>query len=188
VNNLKLLTGVSRRELLGSVARWSVPTVLSLTLGARALEAAPSCPPCTRRSGGKCKACSVSQILNCQCEPCLGAPYCSSPAAAAPAFGQSSPLPGVSAPGQASPSGQNGQNGPPGFGGLGSGGYDNGGGYNRSPATGLRGPTSANPLGSSTFGTPFQTDSRYRPIGGNPFDNGLYGRLRGDTINQGRRP
>ena len=71
---------VSRRELLGSLARWSVPTVLTIALAARTAAAA-SCPPCTRRTGGKCQACSINQILNCQCEPCLGAPYCSGAAA-----------------------------------------------------------------------------------------------------------
>lgn len=67
---------VSRRELLGSLARWSVPTVLTIALAARTAAAA-SCPPCTKKTGGKCKACTMNQILNCQCEPCLGAPYCS---------------------------------------------------------------------------------------------------------------
>jgi hypothetical protein len=71
-----LLGTVSRRELLGSLARWSVPTVLTIALAARTAAAA-SCPPCTKKSGGKCKACTMNQILNCQCEPCLGAPYCS---------------------------------------------------------------------------------------------------------------
>lgn len=68
---------VSRRELLGAVARWSVPTVVSITLGAKVLEAKASCPPCQRKQGQSCKACSVSQMLNCNCEPCLGPPYCS---------------------------------------------------------------------------------------------------------------
>jgi hypothetical protein len=57
------------------VARWSVPTVVTITLGARPL-AAVSCPPCTKMSGGKCRACTISEILNCNCEPCLGPPYC----------------------------------------------------------------------------------------------------------------
>jgi len=74
---LGALTGsVSRREMLGSLARWSVPTVLTIALAARSAAAA-SCPPCTKLSGGRCRACTMNQILNCQCEPCLGAPYCS---------------------------------------------------------------------------------------------------------------
>jgi hypothetical protein len=72
-----VLTGtVTRRDMLGSLVRWSVPTVLTITLAARTAAAA-SCPPCTKKTGGKCKACTMNQILNCQCEPCLGAPYCS---------------------------------------------------------------------------------------------------------------
>jgi len=71
---------VSRREMLGALARWSVPTVLTLALAARPAAAA-SCPPCTRKSGGRCRSCTVNQILNCQCEPCLGAPYCAGAAA-----------------------------------------------------------------------------------------------------------
>ena len=67
---------VSRRELLGSLARWSVPTVLTIALAARSAAAA-SCPPCEKKVSGKCRACTMNQILNCQCEPCLGAPYCS---------------------------------------------------------------------------------------------------------------
>lgn len=67
---------VSRRELLGALARWTVPTVVTFTLGARVLEAKASCPPCQRKQGQQCKACTVSQMLNCNCEPCLGPPYC----------------------------------------------------------------------------------------------------------------
>ena len=83
--------GVSRRELLTTLARWSVPTVVTITLGARVLEAKSSCPPCTKRTAGKCKACTVSQILNCQCEPCLGPPYCTV-AGGAPSASLSRPL------------------------------------------------------------------------------------------------
>jgi hypothetical protein len=67
---------LTRRDVLCALARWTVPTVLTLSLGARAAHAAASCPPCTRNVGGVCRACTVSQILNCQCEPCLGPPYC----------------------------------------------------------------------------------------------------------------
>lgn len=79
---------VSRRELLATLARWSVPTVVTITLGVRVLEAKASCPPCTKRVGGKCKACTISQVLNCQCEPCLGPPYCTA-AGGAPAASRS---------------------------------------------------------------------------------------------------
>lgn len=75
---------MTRRELLGTVARWTVPTVVTISLGARGLAAA-SCPPCQKRVGGLCRACSVSAILNCQCEPCLGPPYCSAVGPVAPA-------------------------------------------------------------------------------------------------------
>jgi hypothetical protein len=67
---------MTRRELVSALARWTVPTVLTLSLGVRSAYAAASCPPCTKKVGGVCRACTVSQILNCQCEPCLGAPYC----------------------------------------------------------------------------------------------------------------
>ena len=70
------LGGMTRRELVSALARWTVPTVLTLSLGARSAYAAASCPPCTKKVSGKCRACTVSQILNCQCEPCLGPPYC----------------------------------------------------------------------------------------------------------------
>jgi len=76
--------GMTRREVVSALARWSVPTVVTLSLAARAAAAA-SCPPCTKPSGGVCKACSTTKILNCQCEPCLGPPYCSG-GAAAPSF------------------------------------------------------------------------------------------------------
>ncbi|HTT66509.1 MAG TPA: hypothetical protein VMF70_00645 [Gemmatimonadales bacterium] len=85
---------VSRREMLGALARWSVPTVLTIALAARTAAAA-SCPPCTKKSGGRCRACTMNQILNCQCEPCLGAPYCSNGARAPTADlqgAQASPL------------------------------------------------------------------------------------------------
>jgi len=77
--------GVSRREMVGAVARWTVPTVVTLTLGARVLEAKASCPPCQKKSGTVCKACTISQMLNCSCEPCLGPPYCSAVGPVAPA-------------------------------------------------------------------------------------------------------
>ena len=70
------LGGMTRRELVSALARWTVPTVLTLSLGVRSAYAAASCPPCTKKISGKCRACTVSQILNCQCEPCLGPPYC----------------------------------------------------------------------------------------------------------------
>lgn len=67
---------LTRREMLAALARWTVPTVLTLSLATRSAHAAASCPPCTKKTGGRCRACTTSQILNCQCEPCLGAPYC----------------------------------------------------------------------------------------------------------------
>lgn len=81
---LNVLVGdVSRREMLGALARWSVPTVLTMTLITRQAQAAASCPPCTQKTGGRCRSCTMNQILNCQCEPCLGAPYCANGASAA---------------------------------------------------------------------------------------------------------
>lgn len=68
--------GMTRREVLSALARWSVPTVVTLSLTSRS-AAAVSCPPCTRWSGTVCRACSVSDILRCRCEPCLGPDYCS---------------------------------------------------------------------------------------------------------------
>ena len=66
------------------MARWTVPTVVTITLGARVLEAKASCPPCQKKVGGVCKACTISAMLNCQCEPCLGPPYCTAVGPAAP--------------------------------------------------------------------------------------------------------
>jgi hypothetical protein len=94
---------VTRRAMLESLARWTVPTVLTIALASRTAAAA-SCPPCTRKSGGRCRACTMNQILNCQCEPCLGAPYCSG-GARAPTAG----LQGA----QAAPLGRNPQTSPP---------------------------------------------------------------------------
>jgi hypothetical protein len=79
------MTGVSRRDMLNAVARWTVPTVVTLTLGARILEAKASCPPCQKKVGATCRACTISQMLNCSCEPCLGPPYCAAVGPVAPA-------------------------------------------------------------------------------------------------------
>ena len=95
------LGGMSRRELVSALARWTVPTVLTLSLGTRAAYAAASCPPCTKKVGGVCRACTMSQILNCQCEPCLGPPYC-------PGSGLTSPY----RPSAPNPSYDRGLNGP----------------------------------------------------------------------------
>lgn len=76
---------VGRREMLGALARWTVPTVLTMTLVTRQAQAVASCPPCTQKTGGRCRSCTMNQILNCQCEPCLGAPYCANGARAAAA-------------------------------------------------------------------------------------------------------
>jgi hypothetical protein len=166
-------TGVSRRELLATLARWSVPTVVTITLGARVLEAKSSCPPCTKRTAGKCKACTVSQILNCQCEPCLGPPYCTA-AGGAPAASLSRPL---------SPSG---------------GGLSNPLGPLRAP---LGGPSSARQDALERYltgaGRARTTDPLQAPLYRNPFGlradstnrrpTGLYERLRPDQTDR-RRP
>ena len=91
-----VVSDLSRREMLGALARWSVPTVLTLVLASRPAEAQLqiSCPPCTRKTGGVCRACTMNQMLNCQCEPCLGAPYCANGARAAAVE------PGATAPGR----------------------------------------------------------------------------------------
>ncbi len=75
---------VNRRAMLGTVARWTVPTVVTVTLGARILEAKASCPPCQKKVGAVCRACTISQMLNCNCEPCLGPPYCAAVGPVAP--------------------------------------------------------------------------------------------------------
>lgn len=171
---------VSRRALLGTVARWTVPTMVTITLGARVLEAVPSCPPCTRRSGTKCKACSVQQILNCQCEPCLGPPYCTGVAAAA-AFSQSGGVAGGAGPG--SSAGAPGSVPMPGVG----GGYDSPE-YQRLRSQALRGYSRDNPLGAPLYSDPFSAGRNSGQLR-SPFDRGgLYGRLRGDSTSSGRRP
>ncbi len=86
---------MTRREVVAALARWSVPTVVTLSLATRSAYAA-SCPPCTQKVGGVCRACTVSQILNCQCEPCLGPPYCggtASPFRPAPSASLGRPAP-----------------------------------------------------------------------------------------------
>ena len=85
---------LSRRAMVGTVARWTVPTVVTITLGAKALEAKASCPPCQKKVSGLCKACTVSQMVNCQCEPCLGPPYCAAVGPSAPSFNSQAPAPG----------------------------------------------------------------------------------------------
>jgi hypothetical protein len=77
--------GIGRREMLAALARWSVPTVVTIALTPRILHAKASCPPCQRQTGGTCRACTTGQILNCNCEPCLGPPYCSAVGPSAPA-------------------------------------------------------------------------------------------------------
>ncbi|OGU02656.1 MAG: hypothetical protein A2085_08265 [Gemmatimonadetes bacterium GWC2_71_10] len=170
---------LTRRELVGALARWTVPTVVTITLGSRSLLAmAPSCPPCTKRTAGKCKACSVSQILNCQCEPCLGPPYCTG----------------------AGPGGSSSVSAPPGLGSGPSGASQRRPGFsipqvggNRyyddarlgAPPTGgtLRGYSGRDPMSVPLYREPFSTDRRYRGLGTSPFeDNSLYGRLRADTL------
>jgi hypothetical protein len=87
---------LSRRELLGAAARWSVPTVVTLTLGSKVLQAQASCPPCQRKTGNTCRACQLNQMMNCNCEPCLGPPYC---AGSSSLVAPSSPSTSVRAPG-----------------------------------------------------------------------------------------
>jgi hypothetical protein len=168
--------GPSRREMLATLARWSVPTVVTITLGARVLEAKSSCPPCNQRSAGRCKACTVSQILNCQCEPCLGPPYCTV-AGGAPAASRSG------APGAGSVPSQLGPTGAP----LGVGPssptsrqdaldrYLSGAAQDRARNNALRAPLYRNPFG-------VRTDSANRRPAG------LYDRLRPEQNDRRRRP
>lgn len=174
LRSIGLLAGgaVSRREMLGTLARWTAPTVLTLTLASRRAAAA-SCPPCTRRTGGRCRACTMNQILNCQCEPCLGAPYCAGGAAVV--------QPSVSGTGQILQA-------PRGASGLGSGGLP-GAGPTPYPGGGLTRP------GTNPFQSPLQRSPFSAPYGGArpygvPGDSvvgrprSLYERLRADQ----RRP
>jgi hypothetical protein len=175
LRSLQPLVGdVSRREMLGTLARWSVPTVLTMSLLSPTLLAAASCPPCTKRTGGRCRACTMNQILNCQCEPCLGAPYCAgaaavmAPGAGASAAPQSRQLEGSSGMPLTAP---------------GRGLEDptlkllrRGGAAGQNPFSFGRPSPYAAPLGSSN---PYAADSGLRRSRG-----GLFDRLRPDT----RRP
>jgi hypothetical protein len=164
---------LTRRELLSAAARWTVPTVVTLTLGARVLQAAVSCPPCTKKSAGKCKACTVSQMLNCQCEPCLGPPYCTggpTPSVMRPGPGLGA-FPGTQRPGQ--------------------GGGQLPGDVRRrlyeAPRLG-RGPYER--LNEPLYRDPFGSRDRFA----NPFrdrsvrERSLYERLRGDSLDTRRIP
>jgi len=154
---------ISRRELLDTLARWSVPTVVTITLGARGLAAA-SCPPCQKKQGGVCRACTLSQILNCQCEPCLGPPYCSAVGPVAPAQPRMGSGGGMTQPYQAPapPSAL-----PPSL---------------RQPGFGTPSPAPA----PSPFGQYQQRDPFGRPMTPtmprNPATQGLYQRLRPDSL------
>jgi len=75
---------VDRRAMLATMVRWTVPTVATIVLSARPLQAKASCPPCQRKQGQSCKPCQVNQIMQCQCEPCLGPPYCTAVGPAPP--------------------------------------------------------------------------------------------------------
>lgn len=173
---------LTRRELVGALARWTVPSVVTITLGSRSLLAlAPSCPPCTKRTAGKCKACSVSQILNCQCEPCLGAPYCTG---AGPGGSSSVAAP----PRVGAPPSVGGQSGRPGFDvpQIGGGRYFDDSRLSPTGGSNLRGNTRSNPLSAPLYSEPFTTERRYRGLGASPFENNsLYGRLRADTSRRG---
>jgi hypothetical protein len=87
--------------MLSAMARWTVPTVVTIALSARVLEAKASCPPCQRKTGGRCRACTTGQILNCQCEPCLGPPYCSSSLMVSPSMQGLQAAPAAGTPGAA---------------------------------------------------------------------------------------
>ena len=149
--------GVNRREMLSAMARWTVPTVVSIALSARVLEAKASCPPCQRKVGGRCRACATSQMLNCQCEPCLGPPYCSGAASL-----------------NAAPSGLQGlQVAPSGGGATSAAGQS----ANRSLYEALRvRPREVGTLQQPLYRDPFGVEKARSPLG-----SGLYERLRPDT-------
>lgn len=177
--------GISRRELVAAIARWSVPTIVTITLGVRVLEAKVSCPACTKRTGGLCKACAMNAILRCNCEPCLGAPYCTT--------GTSFQRGGAAVPGSASaPGSQNaapnpsyeGRRGPLGLPGGDFGSHED----ERS--------RKSSPFNQPTFSDPFAT----RPLNRKPAapytptrprtpsgQNSLYDRLR-PGANERKRP
>jgi hypothetical protein len=162
--------GIDRRELLSALARWTVPTVVTLSLATRAVQAA-SCPPCTKRQpSGACRACTMNQMLNCQCEPCLGPPYCSSaitpqPGWAPPALSQQSP-------------------GSTGFGGARGPGENVLDALRRRRALAQQEDPFASPFSRRRYGVP--TDSIFRSTPRNPYGrdarspaaSGLYDRLR----------
>ena len=154
-------SAVSRRELLGTLARWSVPTVVSITLGARVLEAKATCPPCQKKVSGVCRACTVSQILNCQCEPCLGPPYCSAVGPSAPA------RPGALMQPSQGP-GQSGSQAPA-----------------LTPSYGR--PSSRDPFAQPLYRDPFGLEGTGFSSK-NPQTQGLYQRLRPDTLAPRRVP
>lgn len=166
---------VSRRELVGAIARWSVPTVVSITLGAKVLEAKASCPPCQRKQGATCRACSVSNVLNCNCEPCLGPPYCSAVGSLREDPGASVAAPGsqgLRSPGSAkAPSVQDSR--------LNT--------YLRLQRE--RATQQDDPFTRPLYRDPFSVDnSPYgRPRTGNQQTPGLYERLRADSLSR-RRP
>jgi hypothetical protein len=153
--------------MLGTLARWTAPTVLTLTLATRRVAAA-SCPPCTRRTGNHCRACTMNQILNCQCEPCLGAPYCSGGARAAAV------QPSVSGGAQVmpSPGGASGAQLSPYF----------GSGVRPSPANPFQSPTSRSPFSSVPYGGSRPYGVPRDSLSGRP--RTLFDRLRADQ----RRP
>jgi hypothetical protein len=152
---------MTRRELLDTLARWTVPTVVTITLGTRGLAAA-SCPPCQKKVGAVCRACSMSQILNCQCEPCLGPPYCSAVGPVAPAQPRMGSGGGMTQPYQAPapPSAL-----PPGL---------------KQPGTGVPGTPSPSPFGQYQPRDPFGRPAT--PMTPNPATQGLYQRLRPDSM------
>ena len=152
--------GLNRREMLTALARWTVPTVVTISLNARVLEAKASCPPCQRKVGGRCRACSTSQILNCQCEPCLGPPYCAAVGPVAPAMPGFQSAPRGGGPSTATPS------------------------YDRSlyDALRVRPQQTPGPFQQPLYRDPFSVDRSRTPLA-----PGLYDRLRSDTLGARRR-
>jgi hypothetical protein len=146
--------------MLGAVARWTVPTVVTLTLGARVLEAKASCPPCQKKVGAVCRACTISQMLNCSCEPCLGPPYCAAVGPVAPAIPLSSSTPAPGSQSLVQPQ--------PGSGGQPMSPYLQ---SQRERALQMR-----DPFKQPTYNDPFGAQRRDQP------NSGLYQRLRPDSL------
>lgn len=161
--------GVDRREMLQTLARWAVPTVVTITLGSRIAQAVASCPPCYKRVAGLCKPCTISQQLNCQCEPCLGAPQCAAGSLSSPTAGSALRVPIGGRPG--TPGGSPGEALVPRR-------------RPRSPYDLPRQPLYRDPFGvGRERKAPWSTEPRPSPLG-----RSLYERLHGDSVRVRRRP